>query len=126
MIGTFDPSKGMNWTALSFWDRRNNLEGLNFRSVHFSRTYRALFNIQDGLPEGYFGRIFNLLRSDLNFNYTLIDQGIFNNGSDTERKTITDLLIENYADIAVGDVSITFERAQKVDFLDPLWESPFR
>ncbi|TRY72597.1 hypothetical protein TCAL_14845 [Tigriopus californicus] len=125
VIGIFDPNQGMNWTTPRLWDRRDNLEGLNLRAVHFNATHTFLFDIKHGQVKGYFGQILTLLSTDLNFTFSLLDQNTLYYPHRSGRNVIHALL-EDDADIAVGDVSITAERSELVDFLDSLWEHQFR
>ncbi|XP_034939387.1 glutamate receptor ionotropic, kainate 2-like [Chelonus insularis] len=128
LLGIWQKETGLVFTSnRSLYDRRGSLHGLPLR-ITFSRG-SAFFYFTNNTLDGYMGEIVTELQYAMNFSINkLIENDRFGIWNDHQQKWtgMVGVISRQEADLGVGELSMTNDRREIIDFTLPLYISPCR
>ncbi|XP_069943415.1 probable glutamate receptor isoform X3 [Cherax quadricarinatus] len=120
------------WSSIPKYERRRDLSGVHFivTSINDSRAHRTRYSLDLGRDvfSGFFGDVWELLKDEMNFTYSVITPADGEFGSYTGglwTGLVKDVLSKR-AHVVVAHLSQTYSRAQVLDFSSVLIKLSYR
>lgn len=114
------------------YERRKDLSGVHFiiTSINDTRAHKSYFDKELGreVMTGYVGDVWELLKGDMNFTYSVVTpaDGLFGALEDGEWTGLVGDLMAGRAHVVVAHLSLTYDRAQVVDYSSVLIKFSYR